>query len=146
MVNGKQLPAMIFERENKSYRVRFNNGFEDVFTLVGEDDNLDPIGTKPGWQTYSPGLLNELRILRDLDDGQFVKVFTHVINEKIINVWIVKQDGEQPGDAYYIYFDGRCQFKMMKPGKTLEITHYDSDEEINLRIAEMVVKLLSVPA
>lgn len=90
----------------------------------------------------------DLRILSDLDDGQVVKHFRYAIEGKPTNGWIVKQDSGQIAQPVYSYFNGRCQFSMMKSGagNTPEINHYSGDEKVNSSVAEVAIKLIPVPA
>jgi hypothetical protein len=138
-VKGKERSAMIFGRvaDKNGFLVRFNDGFEDEFILAGEENDLGPIGSKPGWQDYAPCLKNDLSILAYLQDGQFVQSLRSMIEGVPTTVWIVEEFPNTGNRNQYVYYMGECRFKMQQSnGQWIITNHYSGDPATNAQLAK----------
>ena len=139
-LKGIEKSAMIFGRVpgKDGFHVRFNDGFEDEFMMAGEYDDLGPIGSKPGWEKYAPSLQNDFAVLVYLQDGQLVETFRYQIDSVSATVWIVEELPSAGTGIRYVYYTGKCRFKMKQSdGEWRVISHYSGDEATNTQLAKL---------
>ncbi len=146
------MKAMIFgavpDSELPGFRIRFSDGFEDVFYLAGEDYDLGPIGLKDGWLSYSPSVLWDLRVVNDLQDNQFVQHFSHDIAGIPTNVWVAEEMPVQSGGNFYVYYNGYSRFRMGRDEncKGVVYKNYSGDKVLNQQLAERAGKIIPISA
>src|SRR5262245_15855488 len=80
------------------YHVAFSDDFSDDFIL--REDTTSLTGSKPGWQTYAKALENDIRIIPAILDAAWYRVFSVMHNSNRMNVWIIKE----AGDNYRVYY------------------------------------------
>jgi hypothetical protein len=135
----KKMPALIFEAmpdtDNSRFKVRFEDGYEDIFSLAGEDGTLGPIGGKLDWLPYSTAIRPDLLIISYLKEGQQVNVFRHVIDGVETNVWVAEERG-----FHYVYYNQYCRFKFDKNTETNNwriLDNFNGDINVNLDLVQI---------
>jgi len=149
-VKGKEKPAIIFGvvpgSNGKGFRVRFSDGFEDIFYLAGEEDTLGPLGRKEGWQPYGEALHGDLVIVSLLEPGQFFKVFRHGSKDTRINVWVTEEFPGRGRNLFYVFYDQYCRFRFTldeQRGEAVADNMFSGEVEIDQQIMEKAGQLIA---
>jgi hypothetical protein len=94
------------------YRVRFEDGTEDNFTLI-EGPELSIAADEKGHEHYANSLLDDLYELAKIEPGLFYYVLPVSIGDEALNVWMVEEEPD-PGekDCVMVSYNRRLQFQL----------------------------------
>lgn len=112
-VKGKPLIASVVEVvENPvqySYRIRFSDGYEDIFTL---DDGAIDAKKGENSKIYIKAIRNDITQVARLNTGKFYHVFQDKIDGQVTNIWIIESEDEN-GETYYgVYYNEFYRFEL----------------------------------
>jgi hypothetical protein len=114
-VDGQRLTASVVEEIIPSYqfiyRVRFSNGFEDLFYL-GEDGIR---GDKAESASYAQAISMDMDQVVGLDTNNFYHVFETKVNGTLTNVWVIKRE-DKLKVSFVIYYNRFYRFELAKDG------------------------------
>jgi hypothetical protein len=98
--------------EAYKYKIRFENGQEDVFTLV-EGPELYVRASGPGYEDHERALVDDLYNLTLIEPGMFFYVLAMNVEGEEKNVWLIESEPE-PGEreCLNIRYDGKFQFEL----------------------------------
>jgi hypothetical protein len=115
-VNGELMTASVIEEIIPPYqfifRVRFSNGFEDLFYL-GE------AGTKGSNNTsapYAKAISKDIDHVIGIDPTRFYHIFQETIDNEQTNVWVIEKDTPN-GVSYAVYYNRFYRFELKKFGR-----------------------------
>ncbi len=107
-VGGKPMLATVMNEEGNEvqfgYRIRFSNGYEDVFCL---DEGMVEGDNKETSIPYAKAIRNDIVNVINLDTARFWQVFQHPVNGISTNIWVIEKDG-----VYKIYYNEYYRFEL----------------------------------
>lgn len=94
------------------YKVRFEDGTEDIFTLI-EGPELSIATEEKGHEHYANALINDLYELTTIEPGLFYYILPAVIGGESVNVWMVEEEPD-PGekDCVMVSYNRQLQFQL----------------------------------
>lgn len=145
-VVGVKLQATVVEDLSDiscyKYRVRFDDGTEDIFILI-EGPALSIEADEKGHEHYANSLLNDLYELTKIEPGLFYYILPMNIGGEQVNVWMVEEEPD-PGekDCVMVSYNRQLQFQLYLANdndvwKVRELTHELNPDEKKLA-AELV--------
>lgn len=107
-VSGRELIAEVIAEEVNpgqfNFNTRFSDGFEDVFS---HDERAKTWKALHDTQaSYLNKIQDDLAVLRCYQVGRHYLSLPHIIDEKLINVWVFET---QRDDGYMVYSKGGCK-------------------------------------
>ena len=145
-VDGQRLTASVVEEIIPSYqfiyRVRFSNGFEDLFYL-GENGIR---GDKADSAAYAKAISMDMDQVVGLDTSNFYHVFEEIVNGSLTNVWVVRRENKSI-ISYAVYYNRFYRFELAKDGmhwaaSTTAKIYPNINFELAARIGGLLDKLL----
>lgn len=139
-VGGKPMLATIMNEEGNevqfAYRIRFSNGYEDVFCLeegIVEGDN------KETSIPYAKAIRNDIVNVIKLDENKFWQVFQHPVDGISTNVWVIEKE-----EAYQVFYNEyyRFELKLEENEWIVSSRSKDPDNKIDPVIAGKVEAML----
>ncbi len=107
-VGGKPMLATIVSEESNPvqpiYRIRFSNGYEDVFCL---DEGTIEGDNKETSIPYAKAIRNDIINVINLDTKKFWHIFQHPIDGIATNVWVIEKD-----NAYQVFYNEYYRFEL----------------------------------
>lgn len=94
------------------YRVRFEDGFEDIFTII-EGPEISIEGKKNGFEYYASALLSDLYILTNIEPVIFFYTLPMMLEGESINVWLMQEEptlGDE--ECVMVSYNQRLQFEL----------------------------------
>jgi hypothetical protein len=97
------------------YKVRFDDGFEDVFTII-EGGQVYIQSSQPGYDYYSDALVHDLYQLQGIEPGVFFYVLPISLKGEPVNAWL-KEEEPFPGDkkSIIVSYYQRLGFELYVP-------------------------------
>jgi hypothetical protein len=94
------------------YKVKFDDGTEDIFTLV-EGPELSVDANEKGHEHYANALVNDLYELSKIEPDRFYYILPVSIGGEPVNVWMVEEEPD-PGekDCVMVSYNQRLQFQL----------------------------------
>jgi len=143
-VNGRditaQLTAIIDNPLYFTYRVLFNDGFEDDFSVL-ENGFIE--GTKDGAKGYAFAIKDDLHALHGFDPDKEIYTMRWLISGKHTNIWI--KESETEGEKIYnVFFNGDYRFEMKRSGIGLlsRTKRIEETEIINEKLAAEIGRMV----
>jgi hypothetical protein len=96
-------------------RIRFSDGFEDIFRL---DENGDVNGTTEESIIYGQSVRNDIGVLIGLEPDEQYHVFEEEINGRVTNIWVFERDDVLSQTVYAVYFNNMYRFELRRNGVT----------------------------
>lgn len=107
-VGGKPMLATVVAEEGNevqfAYRIRFSNGYEDVFVL---DEGIVEGDNKETSLPYAKAIRNDIVNVINLDENKFWQVFQHPVDGIPTNIWVIEKDG-----AFQVYYNEYYRFEL----------------------------------
>jgi hypothetical protein len=107
-VGGKPMLATVLAEEGNAvqfaYRIRFSNGYEDLFCL---DEGVIEGDNKETSVPYAKAIRNDIVNVINLDPDSFWHVFQHPVDGMATNVWVIEKEG-----AYKVYYNEYYRFEL----------------------------------
>ena len=141
-VVGVPMQAAIVEdlsdHGNNRYKVRFENGIEDIFTLIEGPENYLECND-PSNNHYCIALVGDIVALSKVDPEKFLSVLSTKIGDEFVNLWFLEEDAD-PGesDSVIVHYDQFNAFQLYRetsksPWKLREFTSRPlSDRELEV--------------
>ena len=140
-VGGKPMNARVMAEEGNAvqfaFRIRFSNGYEDVFVL---DEGLIEGDNKETSLPYAKAIRNDIVNVINLDTEKFYHIFQHPVDGIATNIWVIEKEG-----VYKVYYNEYYRFEVKKEDDKwiVSTTSKNPDEKIDKVIAEKVKHLLT---
>lgn len=158
IVNGKNLTATVLSEEGEGrdflYRVRFDDGYEDVFFVKGEEAGGHNGTTS---QPYADAIKYDVGHFIGLNTDNFWYVFQDEIEGEIVNVWIFEEEEEDEEDegvihsSYNVLIKKQYRFHILNMGDSWLLGHRENkpltetDNRLAEKIGELLMALPEVP-
>ena len=98
--------------ESFKYKVRFEDGTEDVFTIIEGPEILIEPGD-PGHEHYANALLKDLYILSSIEPGVFFYMLPMQLATDLVNVWLVEMEPRiSEKECISISYNQKIQFEL----------------------------------
>jgi hypothetical protein len=140
-VNGRRMTASVEEEIDhplhNCFRVRFSDGFEDIFYL--DEDFL--VGTNEKSVAYAKAIRLDIGNVIGLDTSRFYHIFQEIIDGIITNIWVIENDAEDNEVCYAVYYNEFYRFELKRAGDKWEAA-YKSGDKINEDLVKKVGYLL----
>ena len=96
------------------YRVRFENGIEDIFTIIEGPENIIE-ASQAGHEHYSRSLTIDLYELSKIVPENFLSVFRVILHGEDVNVWLSDEEPD-PGekDSVMASYNGNFGFQLYR--------------------------------
>ena len=111
-VGGKPMMATVLGEEGNNvqfaYRIRFSNGYEDVFCL---DEGMIEGDNKETSIPYAKAIRNDIVNVINLEPGKFWHIFQHPVDGISTNIWIIEKEG-----VYKVYYNEYYRFELVEEG------------------------------
>jgi hypothetical protein len=120
------------------YRVRFENGIEDIFTIIeGPENTIE--ASEAGYEHYSRSLTTDLYELSKIVPENFLSVLPVKLQGEDVNVWLSEEEPD-PGeiDSVMVSYNGNFGFQLYRASEAEEWKYREykptalTEEEINL--------------
>lgn len=153
IVEGKNLTATVLAEEGEGldfhYRVRFSDGYEDVFNE--QEGKL--VGLRgPGSQPYADAIKYDVKHYIGLDTDKFRYVFPEVVDGEKVNVWVFEEEEEDEEEnmstSYNVHVKKEYRFHLMKVGDSWMMSNRnekklsDSDRKLAQNVEDMLIALV----
>lgn len=152
IVSGEEKKASILAEEGEGrdfyYRVRFSDGYEDVFheldgTLVGLRGHES--------QPYAEAIKYDVNHYIGLNTDEFWYVFPERIGDETVNVWIFQEEDEDEelnlSTSWNVHYKKEYRFHLLKVADTWMVANRygkdipGTDRELSYKV-ELVLKTL----
>jgi hypothetical protein len=156
IVAGKSLRATVLAEEGEGrdflYRVRFEDGYEDVFFVDG-----DKVGGQLGTtsQPYADAIKYDVGHFIGLNADKFWYVFQDEFDGEIVNVWIFEEEEEDEDevirDSFNVFIKKKYRFHLLNMGDSWllgnreENSLSETDQLLAEKIGELLMTLPEVP-
>ncbi len=151
-VAGKEERAYVLAEEGEDrdfhYRVKFSDGYEDVFHLV-EDKLVGLQGTSS--DAYANAIKYDVHHYIGLNTDAFWYVFREQVGDEMVNVWIFEEEDEDEdrnlSTSWNVHYKKEYRFHLMKVGDTWMVSNRDGknipavDRELSKKV-EFVLKTI----
>ena len=141
-VGGKRLTASVVEEiippVQFIFRVRFSNGFEDLFS-IGEGGIR---GEKAGSDAYAQAISMDIDQVIGMDTNSFYHIFEEMIDGLLTNVWVIKRENKTKV-SYAVYYNRFYRFELAKDGSQWSAsTTAKIYPNLNFKLAGKIGRLL----
>jgi hypothetical protein len=141
-VDGEQMTASVIEEIvppfHFIYRVRFSNGYEDLFYL----GDAGIMGDRENSAVYSKALSNDIDHVVGMDPHKFYHIFQENINGVVTNIWVIERESVS-GISYAVYYNRFYRFELTKDGDNwVASTTAKVYPNINFKLARRVGYML----
>lgn len=145
-VDGQRMTASVVEEIIPSYqfiyRVRFSNGFEDLFYLGESGIRGDKTDSAP----YAKAISMDMDQVVGLDTNNFYHVFEEKVNGTLTNIWVIKRENKTKV-SYAVYYNRFYRFELAKDGahwaaSTTAKIYPNINFELAARIGHMLDEML----
>lgn len=139
-VGGKPMLATILGEEGNAvqfvYRIRFSNGYEDIFCM---EEGMIEGDNKETSIPYAKAIRNDIVNVMNLDPDKFWHVFQHPVDGMATNIWVIEKE-----HAYKVYYNEYYRFEFTKEGNEWIVSSRSKDpmDKIDPVIAGKVEALL----
>jgi hypothetical protein len=149
IVAGKSLRATVLAEEGEGreflYRVRFDDGYEDVF-FVDQDEVGGHLGVSS--QPYAEAIKFDVGHYIGLNTDKFLYVFQDEIEGEMVNVWIFEEEAEDEEEvihtSYNVIVRNQYRFHLLQVGDgwMLSVREGTVLSESDKKLAEKIEDLL----
>ena len=137
-VGGKPMLATVIAEEGNPvqfvYRIRFSNGYEDVFTL---DEGMVEGDNRETSLPYAKAIRNDIVNVINLDHDSFWKVFQHPVDGIATNIWVIEKE-----KIFMVHYNEYYRFELKEEDSEWIVSSKDPDSKIDPVIAEKVETIL----
>lgn len=149
VLNGQEQEAYVLAEESEGrdfhYRVRFSDGYEDVFHEVeGQLLGLRGATSIP----YAEAIQDDVHHFIGLDTDAFWYVFRAPIGDAMVNVWVFEEQEEDEEEHVYtswnVHYTREYRFHLLKAGDQWMVSNrYGKDiPSVDRSLSEKVEFLL----
>lgn len=141
-VDGELMTASVVEEIIPPYhfifRVRFSNGFEDMFYL----GDAGIMGDRPNSAPYAEAISRDIDHVVGMDPDNFYHIFQEDIDGISTNIWVIRKETRSK-ISYAVYYNRFYRFEVTKEeGKWVASTTARIYPNINFNLARRVGFLL----
>jgi hypothetical protein len=95
------------------YKVKFEDGTQDIFTLVEEGPELFVKAYNSGHEHYANALVNDLYELSKVEAGQFCYILPVSLGGEDVNVWMVEEEPDpDEKDCVMVSYNRGLRFQL----------------------------------
>jgi hypothetical protein len=112
-VNGLSMTARVLEEIIPpylfTYRIRFSNGFEDLFSIGDAGVAGEKINSGP----YADAIRDDIGYVPGVDPDRFYHIFQETIDGMITNVWVIERETAERV-SYAVYYNRFYRFELSR--------------------------------